>query len=124
MSDEIETPPMTDSPAMDDGSEAPLALNEHAQPAKETDDGIIEERNPADLESVFDVPVKVSAVLGRSRMKVADLMKLDRGSILELDRKVGESIDIFVNNRLIARGEVVLVDNQLGVTMTEIIAQE
>ena len=124
MSDETETPPMTDSPAMDDGSGAPLALDEHAQPTKQTDDGIIEEKNPADLETVFDVPVKVSAVLGRSRMKVSDLMKLDRGSILELDRKVGESIDVFVNNRLIARGEVVLVDNQLGVTMTEIIAQE
>ncbi|MEP1443946.1 MAG: flagellar motor switch protein FliN [Hyphomicrobiales bacterium] len=124
MSDEPETPPMTESPAMDDGSGASLALNEHAQPSKETDDGIIEEKNPADLETVFDVPVKVSAVLGRSRMKVADLMKLDRGSILELDRKVGESIDVFVNNRLIARGEVVLVDNQLGVTMTEIIAQD
>ena len=124
MSDETETPPMTDSPTMDDASGAPLALDEHAQPAKEADDGIIEEKNPADLEAVFDVPVKVSAVLGRSRMKVSDLMKLDRGSILELDRKVGESIDVFVNNRLIARGEVVLVDNQLGVTMTEIIAQE
>ena len=99
-------------------------LDEHAQPTKETDDGIIDDKNPADLEAVFDVPVKVSAVLGRSRMKVSDLMKLDRGSILELDRKVGESIDVFVNNRLIARGEVVLVDNQLGVTMTEIIAQE
>ena len=124
MSDETVTPPMTDSPTMDDASGAPLALDEHAQPAKEADDGIIEEKNPADLEAVFDVPVKVSAVLGRSRMKVSDLMKLDRGSILELDRKVGESIDVFVNNRLIARGEVVLVDNQLGVTMTEIIAQE
>ena len=124
MSDETQTPPMMDAPAMDDATDSAITLDEHAQPAKSDDDGIIEHKNPSEMETVFDVPVKVSAVLGRSKMKVSDLMKLDRGSILELDRKVGESIDVFVNNRLIARGEVVLVDNQLGVTMTEIIAQD
>lgn len=124
MSNETETPAMMDAPPLDDPANASLSFDEHDQPVKETDDGVIEEKAPTDLEAVFDVPVKVSAVLGRSKMKVADLMKLDRGSILELDRKVGESIDVFVNNRLIARGEVVLVDNQLGVTMTEIIAQD
>jgi flagellar motor switch protein FliN/FliY len=75
----------------------------------------------ADLEAVFDVPVKVSAVLGRARMEVGDLLKLGPGAVLELDRKVGEAIDIFVNDRLVARGEVVLVEDKLGVTMTEII---
>lgn len=75
----------------------------------------------ADLEAVFDVPVHVSAVLGRTRMDVGDLLKLGPGVILELDRKVGEAIDIFVNDRLVARGEVVLVEDKLGVTMTEII---
>ncbi len=75
----------------------------------------------SDLEAVFDVPVQVSAVLGRTRMDVAELLKLGPGTILELDRKVGEAIDIFVNNRLVARGEVVLVEDKLGVTMTEII---
>jgi len=75
----------------------------------------------ADLEAVFDVPVKVSAVLGRARMEVGELLKLGPGTVLELDRKVGEAIDIYVNNRLVARGEVVLVEDKLGVTMTEII---
>jgi flagellar motor switch protein FliN len=75
----------------------------------------------ADLEAIFDVPVQVSAVLGRSRMDVSDLLRLGPGAVLELDRKVGEAIDIYVNNRLIARGEVVLVEEKLGVTMTEII---
>ncbi|MBN8920809.1 MAG: flagellar motor switch protein FliN [Rhizobiales bacterium] len=75
----------------------------------------------ADLEAVFDVPVQVSAVLGRARMDVAELLRLGPGAILELDRKVGEAIDIYVNNRLVARGEVVLVEDKLGVTMTEII---
>jgi flagellar motor switch protein FliN len=81
-------------------------------------------RTAADLEAVFDVPVQVSAVLGRARMDVGDLLKLGPGTVLELDRKVGESIDIYVNNRLVARGEVVLVEEKLGVTMTEIIKQE
>jgi flagellar motor switch protein FliN/FliY len=78
----------------------------------------------ADLEAVFDVPVKVSAVLGRARMEVGNLLKLGPGTVLELDRKVGEAIDIYVNNRLVARGEVVLVEDKLGVTMTEIIKAE
>ena len=74
-----------------------------------------------DLEAVFDVPVTVSAVLGKSGMEVSQLLKLGKGTIIELDRKVGEAIDIYVNDRLVARGEVVLVEEKLGVTMTEII---
>ena len=79
------------------------------------------ERTAADLAAVYDVPVNVQAVLGRANMEVASLLRLARGSVIELDRKVGEAIDIYVNNRLVARGEVVVVDERLGVTMTEII---
>ena len=82
------------------------------------------EKSARDLETVFDVPVNISAVLGKSHMTVAQLLKLQSGSVLELDRKVGEAIDIFVNNRLVARGEVVVVEDRLGVTMTEIIKTE
>jgi flagellar motor switch protein FliN len=78
-------------------------------------------RTAQDLEAVFDVPVTVSAVLGKSGMEVSQLLKLGRGTVVELDRKVGEAIDIYVNDRLVARGEVVLVEDRLGVTMTEII---
>ena len=81
-------------------------------------------RVAADLEAVFDVPVQVSAVLGKAEMQVSHLLKLGRGAVIELDRKVGEAIDIYVNNRLVARGEVVLVEDKLGVTMTEIIKAE
>jgi len=81
-------------------------------------------RGAADLEAVFDVPVQVSAVLGRARMEVGELLRMGPGAVLELDRKVGEAIDIYVNNRLVARGEVVLVEDKLGVTMTEIIAAD
>ncbi|GAA0598612.1 flagellar motor switch protein FliN [Caenispirillum bisanense] len=78
-------------------------------------------RSAADLEAVYDIPVQVSAVLGKSSMQVNQLLKLGRGAVVELDRKVGEAIDIYVNNRLVARGEVVVVEERLGITMTEII---
>ncbi|PKQ08736.1 MAG: flagellar motor switch protein FliN [Alphaproteobacteria bacterium HGW-Alphaproteobacteria-12] len=78
-------------------------------------------RTAQDLEAVFDVPVNVSAVLGKTHIEVSNLLKLGRGAIVELDRKVGEAIDIYVNERLVARGEVVVVDDRLGVTMTEIV---
>lgn len=74
-----------------------------------------------DLEAVYTIPINVKAVLGEARMEVNQLLKLGRGAVVELDRKVGEPIDIYVNNRLVARGEVVIVDDRLGVTMTEII---
>jgi len=80
--------------------------------------------SPDDLQAVFDVPVKVQAVLGRSRMDIGDLLRLKPGMVVELDRRVGEPVDIFVNNRLIARGEVVLIDSTLGITLTEIIRKE
>src|ERR1044071_6541703 len=83
-----------------------------------------DERSASDLATVFDVPVNISAVLGRASMSVAQLLQLGQGSVLELDRKVGEAIDIYVNNRLGARGEGVIVDERLGVTMTEIIKGE
>lgn len=75
----------------------------------------------ADLEAVYDIPVAVSAILGKAKMDVSDLLKLGQGTVVELDRKVGEAIDIYVNNRLVARGEVVVVEERLGITMTEII---
>ncbi|MDZ4380163.1 MAG: flagellar motor switch protein FliN [Parvibaculum sp.] len=78
-------------------------------------------RTAHDLDAVFDVPVNVSAVLGKTHIEVSNLLKLGRGAIVELDRKVGEAIDIYVNDRLVARGEVVVVDDRLGVTMTEIV---
>ncbi len=78
-------------------------------------------RSANDLEAVYNVPVQVSAILGKATLQVHQLLKLGRGAVVELDRKVGEAIDIYVNNRLVARGEVVLVDERLGVTMTEII---
>src|SRR5882757_7362458 len=94
---------------------SPALLNNDASQEAEV------KRSAQDLEAVFDVPVTVSAVLGKSSMEVSQLLKLAKGTIVELDRKVGEAIDIYVNDRLVARGEVVLVEDRLGITMTEII---
>ena len=112
----------------DTDAQVPLPdLNAADAPAVD-DIGYNEDENAlrvaADIEAVFDVPVQVSAVLGRSKMDVGQLLKLGPGTVLELDRRVGEAIDIYVNNRLVARGEVVLVEDKLGVTMTEIIKTE
>lgn len=74
--------------------------------------------------AVYNVPVQVSAVLGKATMPVSQLLKLGRGAVVELDRRVGEAIDVYVNNRLVARGEIVVVDDRLGITMTEIIKAE
>src|SRR5437879_9674645 len=111
-------------------TDAPVPLPDlNAADAPSIDDAAYHEdeqvsRVAADLEAVFDVPVQVSAVLGRSKMDVGELLKLGPGTVLELDRRVGEAIDIYVNNKLVARGEVVLVEDKLGVTMTEIIRTE
>src|SRR3954454_17956421 len=114
---------------MSDDSKLPLPDLENSDVAPADANALVADpgaasRGAEDLEAVFDVPVKVSAVLGRARMEVGDLLKLGPGAVLELDRKVGEAIDIYVNDRLVARGEVVLVEDKLGVTMTEIIKSE
>lgn len=95
---------------------------------QETTSGIEKKLSPDELNqnisAIHDVPVNVTAVLGKSTMQVSQLLKLSRGAVVELDRKVGEAIDVYVNNRLVARGEVVVVDDHLGVTMTEIIKSD
>ncbi|WP_235952435.1 flagellar motor switch protein FliN [Falsiroseomonas algicola] len=96
-----------------------------AVPATEAQQTASAPTGPRDLDAVYDIPVQVSAVLGRATMQVSQLLKLGRGAVVELDRKLGEAVDIYVNNRLVARGEVVMVeDNRLGVTMTEIVKSD
>jgi flagellar motor switch protein FliN/FliY len=106
------------------GDEENLQLTEFDKAGDATAAGADAARNSSnskELDAVYDVPVQVSAVLGRAQMQVSQLLKLGRGAVVELDRKVGEAVDIYVNNRLVARGEVVVVEDRLGVTMTEII---
>lgn len=103
-------------------SQEPAADGEPGPPQPESrDDG---PRSAHDLEAVYGIPVQISAVLGKATMEVSQLLKLGRGAVVELDRRVGEAVDIYVNNRLVARGEVVVVEDRLGVTMTEIIKSD
>ena len=112
--DDVGLPELSDGGEPQPQNVAPLL--EKAAPAEAEP-----KRTATDLEAVFDVPVTVQAILGKSLMEVSQLLRLGKGTIVQLDRKVGEAIDIYVNDRLVARGEVVLVEDRLGVTMTEII---
>jgi flagellar motor switch protein FliN/FliY len=111
----------------DDTQDKDLSYNEisEAAGAREAErEWPIGEPMANDVSAIYDIPVQISAVLGRSTMQVSQLLKLGRGAVVELDRKVGEAIDIYVNNRLVARGEVVVVEDKLGVTMTEIVKSD
>lgn len=117
-------------PAETDADDTDMAAAMEAQGEDLTDELLAQEdppeitRTAKDLDAVYDIPVQLSAVLGRANMQVSQLLKLGRGAVVELDRKVGEAIDIYVNNRLVARGEVVVVEERLGITMTEIIKSD
>ena len=73
------------------------------------------------LEAVYDIPVELCTVLGKSSIKVSDLLGLDKGAIMELGSRVGESVELYCNNQLVAWGELQVIDDRLAVTMTEII---
>lgn len=122
MADETVTPEGAAENA--DGASLNLAEMNNGSGDTGSDEAAAARRSAKDLEAVYDIPVQVSAVLGRATLQVHQLLKLGRGAVVELDRKVGEAIDIYVNNRLVARGEVVVVDERLGVTMTEIIKSD
>ncbi|MCL2473938.1 MAG: flagellar motor switch protein FliN [Alphaproteobacteria bacterium] len=111
------------APSDDENKEDALTLTElETAPTAEQKDAAQATTN--DLDAVYSIPVEVTAVLGKAEMQVSHLLKLGRGAVIELDRKVGEAIDIYVNNRLVARGEVVIVEDKLGITMTEIIKSD
>ena len=78
-------------------------------------------RPTTEMEALMDVQVEITAVLGTSIMPISQILKLGRGAVVELNRSVGEDIEVHANNRLVAMGEVIVVDDRLGVTMTEII---
>lgn len=121
MSDDTETPAEGPAGAPDQQDAGGNITLEEMAPPPRPEQGQTGERTASDLEAVFDVPVRISVVLGKSRIPVSQLLQMDVGAVVELDRQVGEAIDIYVNDRLVARGEIVLVENRLGVTMTEII---
>ncbi len=80
-----------------------------------------EQASSGQMEAVYDIPVEIIAVLGTSNLQVSQILKLGRGAVVELNRSVGEPVDITANGRLIARGEVVVVEDRLAIQMTEVI---
>jgi len=76
------------------------------------------------LEALYDIPVQVSVVLGATSMPLSSILKLGKGAVIELERTVGEPIDVFVNNKKVAKGEIVIVDEKIGVTLTEVVINE
>ena len=86
------------------------------------DDGaplVVNEDNP-DLEVILDIPVQISMVVGNSQISIRNLLKLNQGSVIELDRMAGEPLDVLVNNTLIAHGEVVVVNEKFGIRLTDV----
>ena len=127
MSDDVQTPEEVAGEATDKPENVSFdEIKEDETTLADTDalSEYAEEVEEKDLHAIYDIPVQVSAVLGRSNMQVSQLLKLGRGAVVELDRRVGEPIDVYVNNRLVARGEVVVVEDKLGITMTEIVKSE
>lgn len=76
------------------------------------------------LEALYDVPVQVSVVLGVATMSLSNILKLGKGAVIELERTVGEPIDVYVNNKKVAKGEIVIVDEKIGVTLTEVVISD
>ena len=76
---------------------------------------------PSSIDMLMDVPLRVTVELGRTQMSVRQVLELQNGAVVELDRMAGEAVDVLVNDKLMARGEVVVVDDKFGIRITEII---
>ena len=91
------------------------------QAEESTGDGSAQVEN-YDLDLILDIPLDVSAELGTVKMLINDLLQLGQGSVIELNKQVGDPIEVYINNKLIARGEVVVVDEKFGIRVTDIIS--
>ncbi len=93
--------------------------NIQKETVKENDSG---QKEKYDIDLILDIPLDVSVELGKVRMLVNNLLQLGQGSIIELDKPVGEPLEIYINNKLIARGEVVVVEEKFGIRVTDIVS--
>lgn len=107
---------------MEQQQEEEAKVKARARPAPPSGGGGGGPGDPMDtIEAVYDIPVEIIAVLGTASMPISQILKLGRGAVVELERIIGEPIEIHANNRLVARGEVVVVEDRLGVQITEVI---
>lgn len=88
-----------------------------------TEEAPLSGEEKAKLDSILDIPVTISMEVGRSKITIRNLLQLNQGSVVELDRVAGESLDVLVNGTLIAHGEVVVVNDKFGIRLTDVISQ-
>lgn len=100
-----------------DGPEQSVAEQNHIAAAGGVDD------SGRNLSLIMDIPLRVTVELGRTRMVVSELLNLGQGSVVELSKLAGEPLEVLVNNKLVARGEAVVVNEKFGVRLTDIISQ-
>ncbi len=98
-------------------------VDENGNEASETEDAMekTEEQQARELDFILDIPLELSVELGKTRMLVNDLLQLGQGSIIELNKLAGEPLEVYINRKLIARGEVVVVNEKFGVRLTDVI---
>lgn len=119
--DVTDTPIEEDSPA-EDYAAAPLKdLSEGSPETGSTNASTMDEQD-INLDVILDVPVTISVEIGRTQVPIRDLLRYSQGSVIELDRLVSEPLDVLVNNTLIAHGEVVVIDEQFGIRLTDVIS--
>ncbi len=100
----------------------PEPQSESQNTSDQTDKSVSLESESRGLEFLYDVPLQVSVEVGRSKILLRDLLKMGEGYVIELDKIAGEPLDLYVNNRLIAKGEAVLVDDKFGIRLTEVVS--
>jgi flagellar motor switch protein FliN/FliY len=81
-----------------------------------------EENHPGNLDFILDIPLEITVELGRTKMLIHDLLKLGQGSVIELPKAAGDTLEILANNRLIAKGDVVVMNDKYGIRLTEVIS--
>jgi flagellar motor switch protein FliN len=84
--------------------------------------GSADAQRPANLDFILDIPLEITVELGRTKMLINDLLKLGQGSVIELTKSAGETLEILANNRLIAKGDVVVINDKYGIRLTEVIS--
>ncbi|MBL3284868.1 Flagellar motor switch protein FliN [Rickettsiales endosymbiont of Paramecium tredecaurelia] len=73
------------------------------------------------IEALYDVPVEVSVVLGKTKISLGKMLQLKKNAVVELDRSVGEPVEVYVNDKMVAKGEIVIINDKIGITLTEVV---
>jgi len=110
---------LAEAEGTDEGAEAKVAELDELSDSKHEMSG--EEKRK--LDTILDIPVTISMEVGRSKINIRNLLQLNQGSVVELDRVAGEPLDVLVNGTLIAHGEVVVVNDKFGIRLTDVISQ-